>query len=145
MYGKIWIVPLFVVWLVWPTFAKAAEDVAQQRLVNVQDFDKLVSVSAPDLSPDGAQVAYTARGQVFVVATDGGQPRAVTSSASKARSPTWSADGTALYFLSDRSGSSQLWKLPVDVFGEAVQLTSFEAGLDKFNLSPDETRLLLSR
>ena len=56
--------------------------------------------------------------------------------------PWWSKDGSALYFLSDRSGTSQLWKLSLAGFGEAEQVTdSSRASTARF--SPDESRLLL--
>ena len=74
----------------------------------------------------------------------GGAPRAVTSAGSSASDPYWSKDGSTLYFLSDRSGTSQLWKLPLATFGEAQQVTTLEQGVDRIRFSPDESRLLLS-
>ncbi|MGH8242493.1 MAG: S9 family peptidase, partial [Steroidobacteraceae bacterium] len=59
-------------------------------------------------------------------------------------SPYWSKNGRALYFLSDRSGTSQLWKLSLAAFGEAEQVTKLEQGVDRIRFSPDESRLLLS-
>ena len=47
-------------------------------------------------------------------ARDGADRRAPSPQrARRPRIPYWSKDGRALYFLSDRSGTSQLWKLPV--------------------------------
>lgn len=116
----------------------------QPRAVTLDDIDKIKWPGAPKLSPDGRQVAYELDGQIFVVPSTGGTPRAVTSAGSSASDPLWSADGRSLYFLSDRTEKSQLWKLPIDTYGEAVQLSEFDRGVNDLNLSPDETRLLIS-
>lgn len=114
------------------------------RAVTLDDINRIESPDGPYLARDGRHVAYVAGKQIHVVSVEGGSPRAVTAAGSSASSPHWSKDGTALYFLSDRSGSSQLWKLPVASFGEAVQVTSFTHGIDSLTFSPDESQLLLS-
>jgi len=117
----------------------------EKRWVTVEDFGRIVDVSIPRLSPNGGQVTYASDGQIYIVSTIAGPPRAVTSAVSKARDPQWSADGSSLYFISDRSGSNQLWKLSLNAPGEAIQLTTLEPPLAAIRLSPDESRLLLSR
>ena len=121
-----------------------AEPVATPRPVTIDDFGKLKALGKPELSADGRQVAYALEGRIYIVPVRGGEPRQVTTNGSSASEPRWSADGNYLYFLSDRTGTSQLWKLPVDSFGEAEQVTHLERGVDSFQLSPDEGRLLLS-
>lgn len=116
---------------------------AEPPPVTLEDYGAVKNVGAPRISPDGRLVAYTLDSRVHVVPVAGGTARAVTSEASAASSPRWSDDGSALYFLSDRGGTSQLWKLPVDTFGEAGKLTDFERGVDTLNLSPDQSALLL--
>jgi dipeptidyl aminopeptidase/acylaminoacyl peptidase len=113
------------------------------RPVALDDINRIESPDGPYLSRDGRQLAYIAGKQIFVVPTSGGAARAVTAAGSTASSPYWSKDGSALYFLSDRSGSSQLWKLPVSAFGEAQQVTTFEHGIASLDFSADESRLLL--
>ncbi|MEQ9561058.1 MAG: S9 family peptidase [Woeseiaceae bacterium] len=115
------------------------------RPIVIDDFSRIIDVGAPVLSPDGNQIAYTAGEQVFVVPVSGGTSRSVSSAISSAHHPAWSADGQWLYFLSDRSGSSQLWKLPMDIAGEAVQVTALDFALDDINFSPDQSRLLIER
>jgi dipeptidyl aminopeptidase/acylaminoacyl peptidase len=125
--------------------AAATPSQAPQRLVTLDDMNQIKWPDEPIPAPDGKQVAYEVDGRIYVVATNGGEPRAVTSAGSSASDPAWSHDGAWLYFLSDRADKkSQLWKLPLKSFGEAVQVTTFERGIDDMNLAPDESRLLLS-
>ncbi len=115
------------------------------RPVTLDDMNAVKWPGEPRLSADGKQVAYEIDGQIHVVATAGGAPRAVTSAGSSASDPFWSRDGKWLYFLSDRADKkSQLWKLPLASFGEATQVTTLDRGVDELNLSPDESSLLLS-
>src|SRR5690348_5888586 len=98
---------------------------AVARPVTLDDMNKVKWPGSPQLSADGKQVAYEADGRIYVVATSGGEPRAVTTAGSSASDPLWSRDGKWLYFLSDRADKkSQLWKLPLTSFGEATQITT---------------------
>jgi dipeptidyl aminopeptidase/acylaminoacyl peptidase len=134
--------PLLLIALIANAAAPAS---APRRLVTLDDMNQVKWPDEPWPSPDGKQIAYAVDGRIYVVATNGGEPRAVTSAGSSASDPVWSRDGAWLYFLSDRADKkSQLWKLPLNSFGEATQVTTFERGIDEINFSPDETRLLLS-
>ncbi|HKS54244.1 MAG TPA: S9 family peptidase [Steroidobacteraceae bacterium] len=134
--------PLFLIALIANAAAPAS---APRRLVTLDDMNQVKWPDEPWPSPDGKQIAYEVDGRIYVVATGGGEPRAVTSAGSSASDPVWSHDGAWLYFLSDRADKkSQLWKLPLKSFGEATQVTTFERGIDDLNFSPDESRLLLS-
>jgi Tol biopolymer transport system component len=116
---------------------------AMPRPVTADDLEQVKEPGRPVFSQDGKQVAYALDDQIYVVPAAGGASRAVTSAGSSARNPRWSKDGRSLYFLSDRSGTSQLWKLPLDTFGEASQLTTSDIGIESLNFSTDESRLLL--
>jgi dipeptidyl aminopeptidase/acylaminoacyl peptidase len=134
--------PLLLIALV---AAAAAPASAPRRLVTLDDMNQVKWPDEPWPSPDGKQIAYEVDGRIYVVATGGGEPRAITSAGSSASDPVWSRDRAWLYFLSDRADKkSQLWKLPLTSFGEATQVTTFERGIDELNFSPDESRLLLS-
>ncbi len=74
----------------------------------------------PHWSPDGRRIAYWGlhkggRRDIWTIAADGGgEPVAVTDDAAINWNPVWSADGQRLYFLSDRSGSMNLWRVSID-------------------------------
>lgn len=114
-----------------------------RRALVLDDFGSFSVPESPQISPQGDRIAYVLDDQIHVISTDGGEPRSVTSSSGTAWQPRWSADGSFLYFLSDRDESTQLWKLPVRDFGEAIKITDFDRGITSINLSPDESKLLL--
>lgn len=126
--------------LLLPIVANADEG----RLPVVNDSEKLRHPGAPQISPAGDRVAFSVEDSIYVVSGDGNGPRRVTADIDSARDPRWSADGRHLYFVSDRGDADQVWKLPVERFGEAVELTQFEHGVSATRLSPDETRVLLT-
>ena len=124
--------------------ADATETTNQKRPVAIDDYDGIVDVADPQLSPDGKSVAYVSGDQVWIVPASSGPGRAVTPADSAASDPSWSIDGQWLYFLSDRSGSSQLWKLPLAMPGEAVQVAALDLPLHEIVFSPDQSALLIS-
>ena len=73
------------------------------------------------LSPDGRYVAYdTPRRDgepardIFVLAADGSQETVAVEHRANDWRPVWSADGSQLLFVSDRSGKNALWVVPID-------------------------------
>jgi serine/threonine protein kinase len=75
----------------------------------------------PSWSPHGHRIAYwglAAGGQrnVYTISagTGAGAPVAVTADAAVDWNPVWSPSGEELYFLSDRGGTMNLWRVPID-------------------------------
>lgn len=54
------------------------------------------------------------QGDVWTVSATSDDTVPVTSDAARDWSPAWSRDGRYLYFSSDRSGSMNLWRVPID-------------------------------
>jgi len=84
----------------------------------------------PRWSPDGRQLAFDAHGDIYVVRSDGGSPRVLTTDTSVDILPSWSRDGRWIYFGSDRSGAWQVWKAP-SAGGQAIQVTQ-HGGVEAF-------------
>lgn len=70
------------------------------------------------------------------------EPRPVTAGP-RDTSPRWSPDGRYLAFLSNRSGSNQVWLLPL-AGGEARQLTRIKGGVQSLVWSPDSRHLAIT-
>lgn len=76
------------------------------------------SNSAPAWSPDGRSLAVTLSrdggSQLYTldVNTPGAEPRRLTQSSNIDTEPTYSYDGKHLYFVSDRGGSPQIYRMP---------------------------------
>ena len=61
------------------------------------------------ISPDGGQIAFTYKGDIYTVDTGGGQARQITSSRGYDTHPVWSPDGKSIAFASDREGSMDVF------------------------------------
>ncbi|WP_051215858.1 S9 family peptidase [Ferrimonas futtsuensis] len=72
----------------------------------------------------------------------GGEARQLTNHKSTEHNLVASKDGKTLYFLSGRSGSSQIWALPLDG-GEAIQVSDLPLGIDGFKLSNDNGQVVM--
>jgi dipeptidyl aminopeptidase/acylaminoacyl peptidase len=131
----------------------AFADTGTARPFDVRDLVAFDRLSEPRVSPDGRLVVFTVssldmaankrRSDLWLVGTDGAGLRQLTRDAAADTSGTWSADGSTVYFLSTRSGSSQVWQLPLSG-GEAQPLTALPLDVDNFVLSRDGRRLALS-
>jgi acylaminoacyl-peptidase len=128
---------------------------AAARPFSARDLVMMERVSDPHLSPDGRLVVYDLRTTDWTAdrgvhalwlagAGPGGPaPRRLQASDGGATDPQWSPDGKAIYFLSGRSGSDQVWR--TDVKGaRAVQVTRLPLDVGSFRVSPDGRTLVVS-
>jgi dipeptidyl aminopeptidase/acylaminoacyl peptidase len=135
----------------------------------VQDLVRLERISEVAVAPDGKRVAYTLRstdmeenkGRTGIWLVDTGRraatPQRLTDIAANSNSAEWSADGRFVYFLSNRSGSSQVWRVAaggtegrgqtrnMDAPGaDALQITDLPLDVGSFRVSPKGNRILVS-
>lgn len=123
--------------------------------LTIDDLVMLERVGSPVLSPDGTRVVYTVRstdtdknkGHTELWLLDLRNPKAapvqLTKSDGNNNEPMWSANGDAIYFLSTRTRSSQVWRVAAGG-GDAVQVTDLPLDVDTFRLSPTGDRLALT-
>ncbi len=64
----------------------------------------------------------------------------LTDHSSNNVSPAWSGDGKKIYFLSNRSGSMQVWSMSPKG-GDLLQVTDLESGVEGFGISPQGDRM----
>ncbi len=67
-----------------------------------------------DLSPDGQTIVFELLGDLYTMPAAGGTATRITLGPSFDSQPRYSPDGKRLVFLSDRSGSEQIWTCDAD-------------------------------
>lgn len=119
---------------------------AAKRPFTIEDLYKLRTADEIHLSPDGRRVIFTLTTSEFAKAkrakhvwmmdSNGGNAREFTYSEKGESSPSFSADGQWIAFVSARDGDSNLYVMPVNG-GEARQLTHVSTGVADPLWSPD--------
>jgi tricorn protease len=77
----------------------------QVELTGVED-----NISDFDLSPDGSEIAFVARGEIFVTSTKYGDTRRITNTPEQERSVSFHPDGRSLIYASERGGSWNIYR-----------------------------------
>lgn len=126
---------------------------AQKIPFDAQALMKIARISDPQLSPDGRTVAFTVQTidldankkpkQIYTVSVDGGPPRPITTAGDSNQRARWSPDSKRIAFISDRSGSPQVWIMNADG-SAATQVTRLSTDADGVLFSPDGKNLLFT-
>ncbi len=77
-----------------------------------------------------------------IMDADGGNSSKLTTTTANESSAAWIKGGTKIAFLSNASGSSQVWEMNPDGT-ERKQLTNDESDIEGFLFSPDESKVIL--
>ena len=133
----------------------AAPSALSARPMTQTDLVSMRRIGAPAVSPDGRWLAYSVSetdlaankrsNDLFLLdlTRRGAQPVRIASRPDKnEHDPRFSADGEWLYFLSNTSGSDQLWRAPVPV-GAPEQLTRLSTDIAGYSISPAGNRLAI--
>jgi dipeptidyl aminopeptidase/acylaminoacyl peptidase len=123
--------------------------------LTADDLVRLERVTDPQVAPDGRSVAFVIRetdmeanrGRTDIWLLDLTQknatPRRLTQNDANDSSPRWAPDSRAIYFLSTRSGQSQVWRLPL-TGGEASRVTDYPLDVGSLKVSPDGNHIAVS-
>jgi len=120
---------------------------------SVQDLIAMDRISDPQLALDGSRVVFTVssldreanrrRADLWIVGIDGRDVQRLTTHEAADFNPRWSADGRAVYFLSTRSGSSQVWRLRLED-RRVEQVSDLPLDVGNLILSPDGRHIAFS-
>jgi Tol biopolymer transport system component/C-terminal processing protease CtpA/Prc len=77
----------------------------------------------PAISPDGKQICFAYKGDLWLVPSSGGDAKTLTSHVAVDRQPVWSPDGKTIAFASERHGNFDVFTIP-SVGGEAKRITT---------------------
>jgi dipeptidyl aminopeptidase/acylaminoacyl peptidase len=122
---------------------------------SADDLVRLSRVSDPQVSPDGRWVVFTlretdmdgnrGRTDLWLLELGAAQPvtRRLTQHPAADSSPRWASDSRGIFFLSSRSGSSQVWHITLDG-GEAQPVTRLPLDVGSFEVAPRGDRIAFS-
>jgi dipeptidyl aminopeptidase/acylaminoacyl peptidase len=134
---------------------------------SVQDMVRMERISEVAVAPEGKRVAFTQRstdmeankGRTGIWVLDTGKraatPLRLTDGSANASAAQWSLDGHFIYFLSNRTGSSQVWRTAASGGSRAeppgpaapadpTQVTNLPLDVGSFRVSPKDDRILVS-
>jgi dipeptidyl aminopeptidase/acylaminoacyl peptidase len=116
------------------------------KLLEIDTYLEMESISSPSISPDGTQILFTRgwvdkmndkqAGNLWIVDVEGKRIRELTHGDWRDSSPVWSPDGKKIAFLSDRDGTTQIHVLWLDT-REVAQLTHLDRAPSDLTWSPD--------
>lgn len=95
------------------------------------------------ISPDGKEIAFCYKGDIYKVKTSGGEAVRLTSQESYESNPVWSPDGKQIAFASDRFGNFDLFVMPAEG-GAAKRLTTHSASEIPSAFTPDGKYVVFS-
>ncbi|HVS89985.1 MAG TPA: S9 family peptidase [Candidatus Acidoferrum sp.] len=133
-----------------------------KRGITPEDYFSFEFIGDPRLSPDGKAVAYELttvdqkknrrESSIWLAATDGSTtPRRLSAEGFSSHAPRWSSDGITLAILSRRNSDSsasetpkaQIYLLPMTGGGEGIALTKLKNGVERYQWSPDGSRIIV--
>jgi dipeptidyl aminopeptidase/acylaminoacyl peptidase len=134
--------------------ALAAPANAADRPFTAHDLVSLDRLGGPRLAPNGVQVLYDLRSTdlaanrgahaMWLAALGGTMPTVrLGVSDGGATDAQWSGDGRWIYFLSGRSGSTQVWR--TDGTGQrSTAVTHLPGDVQAYRVTPDGRRIIVS-
>ena len=132
----------------------SAEEQTPRRMT-AETLVMLYRVADPRISPNGRELVFVLRStdreadtghtELWHLRLDRRNHalRRLTAHLESSANPRWSADGRSIYFISARSGSAQIWVLPVDG-SESRLITSLPVPVAALAVSPAGNALAFS-
>ena len=88
------------------------------------------------ISPDGKEIAFTYKGDIYIVDSEGGRARQITTNSAYDSNPLWTEDGESIIFSSYREGSKDIYRVSAKG-GTPARLTSHTGNETPVAVMPD--------
>ena len=88
------------------------------------------------ISPDGKEIAFTYKGDIYIVESEGGRARQITTNSAYDSNPFWAEDGESIIFSSYREGSKDIYRVSAKG-GVPTRLTSHTGNETPMAVMPD--------
>lgn len=95
------------------------------------------------ISPDGLSIAFTYKGDIYTVNSNGGMASCLTNSEGHNTRPVWSPDSRTIAFASTRQGSADIYTVPA-TGGVAKRLTFYSGKETPESFTPDGKQVVFS-
>ncbi len=93
------------------------------------------------ISPDGKQIAFTYKGDIYLVPSQGGEAQIITYHVAHDYMPVWSNDGSKIAFASNRYGNFDVFVLDLKT-KQTKRLTYHSAAEYPYTFSPDDKEII---
>ena len=93
-----------------------------------------------NISPDGKEIVFCYKGDIYKVSSDGGAAVQLTSQDSYEANPIWSPDGEQIAFASNRKGNFDVYVMPAEG-GVAKRITCNSAAEYPTTYTPDGKKM----
>ena len=121
-----------------------------KELFSVEKLNNLNQLHDVVISPDGKFLVFGIKkgsssgdNHLYLKNIATGKVNQITTNNSAESNVVWANNSKSLYFLSNRSGSSQIWQLKLDG-GEAQQITQLDLDVNGFKVSKNEQLFALA-
>lgn len=95
------------------------------------------------ISPDGQKIAFSYKGDIFVVDSKGGTAKQLTTGNSFESAPVWSNDSRTIAYTSDRYGSADIFTIPAEG-GVPTRITTHSGNETPLAFTPDDSEIYFS-
>ncbi len=113
--------------------------------INNQESQNLTQgAQALEPSPDGKQLAFVLRGDIWLIPSAGGDAKRLTDDPANDNDLSWSPDGKKLVFLSDRGNQPDVYTLDIAT-KQTTRLTNDKESESNPTYSPDGRWILFAK